>query len=54
MKKESCLNNEKIRKMLGFPDNTERLIFDEIVSAVSNDYEKLITKSTSPMAKMLL
>lgn len=45
MKKESSLKNEKLRKLLGFPDsiNTE-LSFGEIISAVSNYYEQLILK----------
>lgn len=33
-----------MRKMLGFPEKTDNLSFDEIVSAVSNYYEKLISK----------
>ncbi len=44
MKRESGLNNTKLRKLLGFPDETANLSFDEIVSGVSNYYERLIAK----------
>lgn len=45
MKKENGLNNEKLRKLLGFPDEADaNFSFDEIVSAVSSYYERLILK----------